>query len=319
MLRLSRLDELSITEDEFAEALNAAEKELVDSYVQGELAGATLERFKSHYLASPIRREQVRFAQAFQLVSKTSGFGAGKVGRKTQEISPTTQKGSWRFLPGFLAPPRPELRWGMTFAILLLVLAVGWFALDNIRRRGQVSQQARTEEPGQPKQESQREIEKVPTLLSETEQDSRAREERERVDRELKRQELERQQLDTKGQVARPGRVGIASFILMPQLRDAGQIREVVLPPGAGTVAIQLVLEPNDFALYRVALINQLDNYTFWRSAILRARTANEDRSLSIRFPARLLKPGTVYLLRVIGVSSSGASDIVGDYPFRVK
>ncbi|MFN2493080.1 MAG: hypothetical protein ABR501_09385, partial [Pyrinomonadaceae bacterium] len=54
-----RFDELSFTDDEFADALMAAEKDLVDAYVQGELTGAELEQFKSHYLASPLRREQV--------------------------------------------------------------------------------------------------------------------------------------------------------------------------------------------------------------------------------------------------------------------
>ncbi len=34
-----RLDELSFTSDEFAEALRAAEKDLVDAYLQGELTG----------------------------------------------------------------------------------------------------------------------------------------------------------------------------------------------------------------------------------------------------------------------------------------
>ena len=54
-----RLDELSFTDDEFAEALRAAEKDLVDAYVQGELSGAALERFKSHYLSTPRRRGNV--------------------------------------------------------------------------------------------------------------------------------------------------------------------------------------------------------------------------------------------------------------------
>ena len=61
-----RLDELSITDDEFAESLQAAEMDLVDAYVLGELTGADLERFKTHYLASPLRREKVEFAKVLQ-------------------------------------------------------------------------------------------------------------------------------------------------------------------------------------------------------------------------------------------------------------
>ena len=55
-----RLDELSITDDDFALRLNAAEYDLVDAYVRGELSGDTQQRFRSFYLSSPKRREKLR-------------------------------------------------------------------------------------------------------------------------------------------------------------------------------------------------------------------------------------------------------------------
>src|SRR5215468_8031771 len=58
------LDRLSISDDDFACRLKALEDDLVDAYVRGELSGDTLERFRSFYLSSPLRREKVRFAQA---------------------------------------------------------------------------------------------------------------------------------------------------------------------------------------------------------------------------------------------------------------
>ena len=51
-----RLDELSFTDDEFAESLQSAEKDLVDDYVQGQLSETNLERFNSYYLSTPLRR-----------------------------------------------------------------------------------------------------------------------------------------------------------------------------------------------------------------------------------------------------------------------
>src|SRR5437016_3544569 len=59
----SRLDELSIANDKFAERLSTVENDLVDAYVRGELTGESLDRFESHYLASPYRREKVKFAE----------------------------------------------------------------------------------------------------------------------------------------------------------------------------------------------------------------------------------------------------------------
>ena len=60
-----RLDEASIADDEFAARLRIGETDLVDRYVGGTLDGETLQRFESHYLSSPRRRRNVRFAVSF--------------------------------------------------------------------------------------------------------------------------------------------------------------------------------------------------------------------------------------------------------------
>lgn len=322
-----RLDELSFTDDEFAEALKAAEKDLVDAYVQGELSGATLEHFNSHYLASTLRHEKVKFAQAFQLVAgKRVGAKASEEGAKARDESAAKRKGLGRFFSsGFLNTPRPAWRWGVAFATLALVVAVGWLAFENARLRGQVSQtQARREEFGRREQELQSELEGRRTAGAETELAlARVREERERLEQELKRQESQGQQRATSQRPAPTGRGGIASFTLAPQMRDAAQIRVISVPTDVGYVKIRLELDPveldpNDYSAYRVALINQAANQTHWRSGKLRARGTDDDKALSVRLPARLLKPQTAYLLRVTGVPVSGASEIVSEYPFRV-
>ena len=59
------LDELSISDEEFASRLRAAEHDLVDAYVRGELTGKILDDFQTHYLASPRRREKVALARGF--------------------------------------------------------------------------------------------------------------------------------------------------------------------------------------------------------------------------------------------------------------
>jgi hypothetical protein len=58
------LDELSLSDDELASRLRAAENDLVDDYVNGALAEETRARFESFYLWSGRRREKVRFARA---------------------------------------------------------------------------------------------------------------------------------------------------------------------------------------------------------------------------------------------------------------
>src|SRR3954447_17288262 len=60
-----RFDEASVVDDAVAVRLRGVEDDLVDAYVRGTLAIDLRERFESHYLASPRRRERVAFAAAF--------------------------------------------------------------------------------------------------------------------------------------------------------------------------------------------------------------------------------------------------------------
>lgn len=60
-----RLDEQSLIDDDFAARLKLAEDDLIDAYVGGTLTGELRDRFESHYLASPRRREKVAFARRF--------------------------------------------------------------------------------------------------------------------------------------------------------------------------------------------------------------------------------------------------------------
>src|SRR3954470_13847105 len=60
-----RLDEQSIVDDEVAARLRSVENDLVDAYICGTLKGELLERFEAWYLASPRRRDKVKFARQF--------------------------------------------------------------------------------------------------------------------------------------------------------------------------------------------------------------------------------------------------------------
>src|SRR6185295_1414314 len=60
-----RFDEASIVDDEMAVRVRSVENDLVDAYVSRTLAGETLARFESFYLASPRRRQRVKSAERF--------------------------------------------------------------------------------------------------------------------------------------------------------------------------------------------------------------------------------------------------------------
>ena len=307
-----RLDELSVSDDEFADALSVAENDLVDAYVQGELTGAALEQFKSHYLASPLRREKVKFAQVFQVFAEqNAGARVAGIQAENPAKSATKQKRAGWFsgLSAFFAP---RLAWGLTVAALALLIAGSWLVFENIRLRQQMSQtQARRDVLLQREQDLQKELEGQRSTSAQAEQElARVREERERLEQELKKRKVEPQRSSPEP--------SIASFILAPQMRGVGQLPVVSIPAKTDYVAMRLELEPGAYAAYRVALLDQPNNQTLWRSGSLRARTKGDGKALAVSFRAGLLKPQAVYVLRVSGVSANGASEIVGDYPFRV-
>jgi hypothetical protein len=150
-----RFDELSFTDDEFAEALKVAEKELVDGFVRGELSGQELERFTSFYLTSPLRREKVRFAEAFQVFAERTLAQEEASSPEVPSKSPRTLSGLLSALKIFTVP-RPALQWGLASTMLLMLLAGGWLVFENIRLR-QLTSQAQAE--GAELQRRKRELE----------------------------------------------------------------------------------------------------------------------------------------------------------------
>ena len=314
-------DELSLTDDEFADALRAAEKDLVDAYVQGELTGPALEQFKSYYLASPIRREKVEFAQGFQVFTEKE-LASQAAGDQTE--TPAKRKGAgWFSALGVFTTPRLALQWGTAFALLALLVAGSWLVFENKRLRQQISHtESRRDALVEREKELQQELEGQRTARATTEQElARVREERARLEQELTKEQqrvVEQQRTARQQQPSGPpGGGSIASFILTPQMRGAGQIQTISIPAEADYVAMQLQLEPNDYAAYRVALLNQSGNQTLWRSGTLKARTAGVSKTLDVSFRASLLKP-QAYVLRVNGIKTTGESEILSDYAFKI-
>lgn len=322
------LDELSVTDDRFADALRVAEKDLVDAYVQGELSGSESERFESHYMTSPRRLEKVRFAQALRaFADKGAAAVAPEVTARAAtdraaEPAPQRDKSRWFSNLNIFAAPGVALRWGAAFALLVLLVASGWLVSQNIRLREQVAQtEARREALARREAELQQELEGQRNAGSRTEEElARVRAERERLEQDLKQQEAERRATEQRAARQTQGGTGggnIASFMLMPQVRGTDTIQTVSITPRTSVVALRLELEPNDFPAYKVSLLDQSGNQTLWLSGQVRARGAGANKSLGIHFSALLLKPRP-YLLRVTGVRADGSSEILSDYSFRV-
>jgi hypothetical protein len=303
---VERLDALSFDNDEFAYRLQSVEDDLVDAYVNGELAGEDLESFNSHYLLTSRRLDKVKFAMAFQLIMNRSVPESVREPAtiRPERVDRASSRRPWQALFTVLQPP---IRWGSGIAAMLILLLGAWLVVDNFRLRSRLGQ-ANTERP--PLSQSE------PELLAQLERERSANwevgKELERTRDQLKR--LEQQQSESQKR-ALPRDLAIAHFNLSPQTRSIDRATTISIPPGTDYVSFQLELEPGEVHSYRAELKTQSGNQVVWRTGKLNARSSGKSRVIDISLPANLLMPRW-YILELSG---SSAAEVEAGYPFRVE
>jgi hypothetical protein len=243
-----RFDALSIADAEFAAELNASEKNLVDAYVEGELSGATLERFESQYLASPLRREKVEFARAFHR------FAEENRDERLRDVAIAPIRPA-RPSAGLLSTLRSlseslALRWSLAAVAATLLAVGGWWSFQN--------------------------------------------------------------------RSSTAGKQLVASFVLTAPVRGSDQVPVLAIAKGSADIEVQMELESDDYATYRVALADESAGAELWQSGTLKVTAAGENHRLAVRFPARLVKPG-IYSLVATGIRPDGDGEVIGNYPFRAR
>jgi hypothetical protein len=274
-----RLDHLSVGDDEFAAHLTAVEDDLVDAYVRGELSGKTLERFQSFYLSGDIRREKVRFAEAFLVsMDRSAASATGRRDRSSRWV--------WKWSPV----------WGFAAAACMMLLAGGYLLRENLRLRTDVARaQAEQARLQQREQELRRQLDDERAGAAKTSAKPQ-----------------------TEKSAAPLRAMNTVAFVLRPQTRGAGSAPTVSLPPGTDRVLLQLNLESDEFAGYQVALRDPASNQIVWRSARVKATSRGESKAVSVSLPAALLSQQH-YVMELTGIAASGASEFVSSYPFQVR
>jgi anti-sigma factor RsiW len=335
-----RFDELSFTDENFADALKIAENDLVDAYIHDELTGATLAKFKTHYLASPLRREKVEFARAFQVYAEKNIAEKPAEIRTPVETKP--KRNLTEFFSSIFAFSRPVVQSGFALAALAILFFGGWLWRENSRQQFEMNLANVNREQLQPRETELAEREKQlrnetansnfavnSANNSETEREpAQVREERARLEQQLKKQQTQEQQrLAEQRKLAEqraaqntpvsPPRAAVASFVLTPSLRGGSRIQSVSISADTATVAPNLELEADDYTAYRAVLRTSSDNRTLWQSGRLKSNKAGENKRLKLNFPAALLKSG-IYSIEVSGIAADGEREIISDYSFRV-
>ena len=283
-----RLDELSISDDAFASRLSAAENDLVDAYVSGELSGETLQQFRVRYFSSQWRRDKVAFADALRLREirdATLPAGAAAPGSPAPFAA-------WRFR----TVPGPAPAWAFAAAAALTLVAAGYLLFANGRLQQELA-----------RAQSDR------AALQ-----SRARDLQRRLERERPADAGPAKAAEVGGpKPAKTEPLRIASLLLAPPTRGIGGVPRLAVPPATDAVALRLQLEADEFPRYRVALKAAASDRVLWRSEKLESVLEGGARIVRVRVPAALLTPRH-YSAELTGIPSGGAAELLGTYSFAV-
>lgn len=299
-----RFDELSFTDDEFAGALGAAEKDLIDAYARDELSGDELEKFESHYLVSPFRRKKVEFAGAFQI------FAGRKIVETTGEKlveNPAPEKSRAGFFSVFNNLMKNRLlQFGFAAAALLLLIVGGFWLSGNRRDEAKIEIAAQNPPaPVEPKQENANVENEIASTGNENNPAQKT--EKEEANKTVAAKQ--------NAQTPKLPKIAVASFVLAPSLRGASQIPNFSISKEIVSIAVRLNLESDDYTTYRVRLADESGSGSLWSSGALRAQGKGDNKALNVQFPAKLLK-SQVYSLVVSGVKD-GEAEILTNYAFR--
>ena len=282
------LEERFFRDDDFFEELRAVEADLIDQYVRGELSGAELHQFGSHFLKSAARRQRVDFAKALADAANQSA---------TQAPSAMSTAGSRRVALSPM-PPRPLPKW-LAIAAMLLLVAGAWLAFENRR----LARQIRSVQDSRFTEEShRRELEgRVKDLQSSNSQ----------LTAEL---EQERRKQPSSGSSI----ASVVAFVLSPgMVRSTDEPTRLVVPKEVDKVKLQLDVETaGDHQSYRVEL-RTVGGQLVWSQDMLQARTTNWGKVVVFLIPSSVLAAGE-HELTLRGLIGRGKFEDSSYYYFSV-
>lgn len=301
------LDQASIADDEVAAVLRRVEDDLVDAYVSGTLDRETRNQFEARYLASPRRREKVKFAKRFMSAVDRAAVTTTRCGTAEDHSARV------RVFPGHLqgartTPGRRRISWPLLVTAASLVLVCG--VVFKLQRR----------ENMRPAGREQAAQEHHPSPSTRQLGGARAANGKATPEPELTRNHLVGQEQPAHGGGSTRTRtlslVQATVLVLAPQTRSIGSLPTVDIESASDPVGFELQLESRDYSRYRATLKDAGTNDVVWRSAELDSRSAPTP-AVSVAVPARVLT-SPHYSFEVAGLDDAKRETTVSSYAFHV-
>jgi hypothetical protein len=312
---IERLDELTFTDPIFAESVDSAEKDLVDSYVSGSLSGSMLERFESHYLASPVRRKNVQFARTFQQFAEKEVVTEPGLNADVAVASGVRPKGKTTgFFESLAAWSGGGVFQFAAAAVALVLLGLGgWLLIRglNARTGGDEIASTANNSPIDTVNSVSVQITPTPAVIASPGNNIGSNEKPEISSSPIVPKPT------SKSSVTESSQPVIATVILLPPLRGGQKLSQVSITPETKAADFTLNLESGDYASYKVELTDQDSGRSVWHASPVKPHEKRGSSSLGIRIPARLLQP-KIYSFAISGIAKDGTTENIGDYAFRV-
>ncbi len=276
-----------MSDDDFFRQIDLVEDELVEEYLDGELAGADRRRFEDTFLCAPERQHKLRFIRALRVYAADASQQAALQDRPSKH--PWYQP-----ILRVFDISRPVLAYSLASAVLVLMGGGAWLLVRMGGLENQISGlQAR-------QQDRETEESRLRALLEK---------ERSRADEiaGLLQQEQAKRTPTPLAMVSQPW------FTVAPGAqRSAGPVQAFEIPKGALLVGLKLDLPENWKQTYRVVLLSP-DKEILSRSN-LKAAVSEKEITIGFSVPASDLPAGHCEI-RLYG---TGETEILETYSFRV-
>lgn len=307
----SEIEDRAFQDEQYLQAILAAESDLIDDYVRGELSASARRQFESRFLTSAERRRKVEFARA--LASVTPEFA---VTEKNIRPASASVPIIWpRTLAAFLRGLNVAAKFSLAAAALLIVIGGSWLVAERLRLRAELSE-LRAEQQSRERQQQ---------ALQQQIADEQARREElsaqlqhEREQRERSQQIVGELQRELEESATQPSQSTVVSLALWPGISRSGGARpKLALPQAARRVRIQIGVEPEDEYQSFRAELRAPGGQPIWAQDRLSARRVRAGRAVVLNLPASVFKAGE-YELVLQGVTGKGTTEEVAYYYFDV-
>lgn len=288
---LDAFEDRLFADPDLAFEVDAAENDLVDLYVAGEMAAAESAEFEKHYLISARRADKVAAARAIKARLTPS---------TTAATVPSDGLSVWESIAAMLRPARVAMAGGLVALAVLLV--AGYLLWDRAPEKQLVANKGPEIELPTPAPVNAV-LTGTPELRPTPEQPPAATPSPQPAD-------------PRPAQPPAQKRPAVLAFTLVPPIRS-GNRPVLEIPAGGGAVQFRLTDVVDDkYSNYRVELRDGSGG-TVWTTVTGRI-PARRQAMLTVSVPRPTLRPGS-YELAVAGTTSDGSVEEINFFNFEVR